>query len=100
MAVDGLRFRSKLWRYPGDRAAWYFLTIDQTKISEIKERFSPVKRGWGTIPVETTIGKTAWKTSIFPDKDGSYILPVKAAVRKAERLAEDDVVNFSLRVLE
>ena len=41
--------------------------------------------GWGVIPVHVQIGKTEWKTSLFP-KDGLYIVPIKASVREAEIL--------------
>ena len=39
-------------------------------------------------------------TSIFPDtKRGCFILPVKAAVRKAEDLADGSPADVALRVL-
>jgi hypothetical protein len=47
------------------------------------------------IPVTARIGKTEWKTSLFP-KDGRYILPVKASVRKAESLEEGASVAVRL----
>jgi hypothetical protein len=54
-----------------------------------------VSYGWGCIPVAARIGATRWKTSLFP-KDGGYIVPIKAAVRRAERLELGDVVEVSL----
>ena len=53
--------------------------------------------GWGTIPVTARIGSTTWKTSLFP-KDGRYLVPLKAAVRRAEELAEGDEVGIVLEV--
>jgi hypothetical protein len=38
-----------------------------------------------------------WETSLFP-KDGRYVVPIKAAVRTAERLAEGDTVTVQLVV--
>jgi hypothetical protein len=43
-----------------------------------------VTYGWGMIPVTAQIGRTGWKTSLFP-KDGRYIVPVKAWVRAIAR---------------
>ena len=43
------------------------------------------------------IGATGWKTSLYP-KDGQYIVPVKAWVRKAENLEVGDTVTVSLTV--
>lgn len=77
--------------------AWHFLTID----GEVAEAIRAVAPGrsaaWGSVYVEATIGGTTWKTSVFPSKDvGGYLLPVKAAVRKAERLVEGDVVKVTI----
>jgi len=49
------------------------------------------------IPVHGRIGKTEWKTSLFP-KDGRYIVPINASVRKAENLEEGDEVTLRLEV--
>lgn len=51
----------------------------------------------GHDPVEAQISITGWTTSLFP-KDGRYIVPVKAWVRKAERLDVGDTVTFRLAV--
>ncbi len=53
--------------------------------------------GWGVIPVQVQIGDTEWKTSLFP-KDGLYLVPIKASVRKAENLEEGDEVTIRLTV--
>jgi hypothetical protein len=49
------------------------------------------------IPVTARIGGTGWKTSLFP-KDGRYIVPVKARVRKAEGLEVGETVTVRLAV--
>ncbi len=98
MAVDRYRMRAKVWLYPG-MAGWHFVTLPKRRAEEITERFGEMKRGWGSLRVTVTIGGTTWKTSIFPDKDsGSYVLPLKAEVRKAEGIVEGDTVTFSLEV--
>jgi len=56
-----------------------------------------VTYGWGVIPVQVRIGKTEWQTSLFP-KDGRYLVPIKASVRKAETLEEGDEVTIWLKV--
>lgn len=88
--------RSKVWVYPG-MAAWRFLTLPKKEGAEIKEKYGKHAKGWGSLPVSVTIGKTVWNTSIFPDKkSGSYLLPLKAKVRKAEDISDDSSVTFSL----
>ncbi len=86
-------YNTKLWRYQAETAAWYFLTIDK-KVSEEIKALVPKKRGWGQVKVAVTIGKTTWKTSIFPSK-GEFFLPVKAAIRSKEKVREGDMVSFS-----
>lgn len=51
-------------------------------------------RGFGSVRVEATVGGTTWRTSVFPDsRGGSYVLPVKRAVREAEDLDDGDQVT-------
>jgi len=88
---------TNLWRYPSQSAAWYFVTIDAATTAKIKSQPRP-KKGWGSVRVRVTIGKTTWETSIFPSKEGVYILPIKASVRKAEDIFEGEMVKILLHV--
>ena len=49
------------------------------------------------IPVTARIGRTTWYTALWP-KDERYIVPLKAAVRRAERLELGDVVAVRLDI--
>lgn len=92
------KVKSKVWLYPG-AAAWHFVSIPKKQSDDIKKRFATVKRGWGSLRVVVTLGKTSWKTSIFPDKrSGEFLLPLKADVRKKEGIQYDDTVSFLLNV--
>jgi hypothetical protein len=87
---------SKVIVYPG-MSGWRFLLLPIQQGQEIKGKYAAKAKGWGSLPVTVTIGKTKWETSIFPDKtSGSYVLPLKAKVRKAEEISDDDVVTFTL----
>lgn len=93
------KLKTKLWLYPGENAAWHFLTIPKTESAMIKKNFGTNARGWGSLPVEVKIGKTVWVTSIFPDrKAGTYLLPVKASVRKPEGLFADDMISYQIKI--
>lgn len=99
--MDGHQFtlEAKVWLYPGETAAWHFVTLPQKESELIKELFAPAKRGFGSLPVLVTVGKTQWKTSIFPDKKaGAYLLPLKAEVRKKENLSAGDVMRFTVEI--
>lgn len=93
------QIKTKVWVYPG-MAAWRFATIPKEISEEISEVFAPFKRGWGSLKVRVSLGKTVWETSIFPDKkEGVYLLPLKAAVRKKEAIEDEDEVEFKLEIL-
>jgi hypothetical protein len=49
--------------------------------------------------VEVTVGGCTWQTSVFPSKEGNFVLPVKKAVRRAEDLLPGDPMTVGLRVL-
>ena len=49
------------------------------------------------IPVRGTIGSTVFTTSLFP-RDGSYLVPIKDAVRRAEGLELGASVTIALEL--
>jgi hypothetical protein len=53
--------------------------------------------GASQVPVRVTIGGTEFTTALFP-KDGRYLVPVKAAVQRAEAIAEGAIVQLVLRL--
>lgn len=92
-------FTAPLWLYSGEKAAWHFITLPEDLASEIADRHALQTRGFGSLKVAVTIGKTTWQTSIFPDKKAnSYFLPIKAAVRKAESLTANDITAVQLQI--
>ena len=92
------RFKDKLWRYSGE-AAWHFVTLPKTIAGELRALTTGMRNAFGTVRVIATIGKTTWRTSVFADtKAGSFLLPVKADVRKCEKISHGDSVNVTLEI--
>ena len=62
------------------------------------EGFAPGPRpAFGSVRVIVSIGKTSWRTSLFPDKRAqAYLLPLKAEVRTRERIADGDIVDIKI----
>lgn len=88
--------RTKVWVYQGP-AAWHFVTIPKNHSADIKKKFGANARGWGSLRVAATVGKTTWNSSIFPDKkSGTYLLPLKLEVRTKEGLVRGDTVALKL----
>lgn len=93
------KLKSEVWLYPTESAAWHFVSVPKKKSEKIKKEFGAVARGWGSLPVSVTIGKTTWKTSIFPaKKSGEYILPLKAQVRQKEGIRNGSTITFVLNI--
>lgn len=96
MNHQNIVFAAPVWVYQG-KGAWFFVTLPKEESDRIKFFTSHHRRGWGSVRVEATIGKTMWQTSIFPDsKAGTYILPLKADIRKKEGIEEGDNVDVML----
>jgi hypothetical protein len=91
-----LEFSGEIWFWRGP-APHHFITVPDEECGALEAACAFVTYGWGMIPVAAQIGATEWKTSLFP-KDGRYIVPVKASVRKAEGLELGDAVTVRLTV--
>jgi hypothetical protein len=91
-----IEFNGKIWYWRGP-APWFFVTVPAKQSRDLKAILGFVTYGWGMIPVHVRIGKIEWTTSMFP-KDGRYIVPIKASVRKAENLELGNKVTIRLEV--
>ena len=100
--------KSEVWLYPsatrstssGQAGAWHFVSLSKKQSEEITKKFGALRRGWNSFRVAATLGKTTWNTSIFYDKrEGAYILPLKAEVRKKEGVRQGDKVNLEVRIM-
>ena len=56
------------------------------------------RRGFGSVRVTVALGDSRWQTSLFPNKDGSWFLPIKKPVRVAEGLMEGDELEVELEL--
>src|ERR1700689_1912546 len=80
------------WRGP---SPYHFVAVPASEGAETPAVSALVTYGWGVIPVLATIGDTEWTTSLFP-KEGGYVVPVRASVRKSVSLELGDNVRVSL----
>ena len=75
------------------------MTLPRDVSEEIREETAAFRKGFGSVKVTAEAGGQAWQTSIFPDsKSGSYLLPVKKAIRSASRLSAGDEVDVRLAI--
>ena len=91
-----LNFNGEIWFWRGP-APWYFVMVPPEQCEELRAISGLVTYGWGMIPATVRLGKSQWETALWP-KDGQYIVPLKASIRKAEKLDEGDCVTIRLEV--
>ena len=83
-----MAFRAELSRWPGE-AAWVF--------APVPDEHAPDQAGaFGRVPVVATVDGTTWATSAWRGKDGRWLLPVPAKVRRGKD--DGDVVTVDLVV--
>ena len=100
MTVTAHAFQAELWRYDGE-AGWYFVSLPMELADTIRTEHRPLARGFGSVKVLVTIGSSRWSTSVFPDATrGTYVLPVKKWVRRAEALDAGDAVPVEITLID
>ena len=93
------KIRGKVWLYHGI-GGWHFVNLSAKQSSMIRALFSNEARPFGSIPISVTIGKTQWRTSLFPDKKtNSYLFAIKADVRHKEHITTDDIIIAKIQIL-
>ena len=102
--TERLTHTGPLWRWTGGSGgSWHFLTIDGAagealSGTALMRRMERTIGGFGSLKVTARIGDSVFRTSLFPSKELGWLLPVKAAVRKAEGIGEGDEVTVALEV--
>ncbi|HEX3677017.1 MAG TPA: DUF1905 domain-containing protein [Sphingomicrobium sp.] len=88
----------KIWT--GADGSSHFMSVPEELSGEIRAHSMLVRRGFGSVRIEATIGSTTWRTSVFPSKSsGGYFLPVKIDVCRKEGLVAGDNVTVALELL-
>ena len=89
-----------VWLWSEGKGSWHFFTIPADEAVEIRlvSAASGIRRGFGSVRVEANINGVDLLTTIFPQKSGGYILPIKADVRRRAGVAAGDEVTVSLNL--
>jgi hypothetical protein len=90
-----------IWLWSEGKGSWHFLTVPADQAIEIRLASTAAgpRRGFGSVRVAATINGVTWRTSIFPQKSGGYILPIKAEVRRKAGIAAGDEVSVTLDLI-
>jgi hypothetical protein len=96
LKIKGIKYQfvASPWRYEG-AGGWYFVSLPVELAKEIREALKSEEEGWGRLKVTAKIGISEWKTAIwFDTKLKTYLLPLKAEIRKKELLLVDKKINI------
>lgn len=95
-------FAAVLWVWDARRTeTWTFVSLPEDQADEILDLVGSRARGFGSVRVEVTLGRSVWRTSLFPDSTaGTYVLPVKRAVRTAEGLTPGATAHVRVELLD
>jgi hypothetical protein len=81
------------WRGP---APYFFLPMSDEDSADLKMEAAGLEY-WGQVSVVVVIGKTTFTTAVFP-KDGRYLVPLRANIRKAENIDLGMPISATVRL--
>ena len=91
-------YTATLWQHqaPG---GWYFVSLPKQISKEIREHLQWQEEGWGRMKARAQIADVQWETAIwFDTKHDTYILPVKAEIRKKAQLTLNQSITMCVWV--
>jgi Domain of unknown function (DUF1905) len=87
------------WRASETPGGWFFLTVEGQAAAEVRYAALGRTGGFGSVKVTARIGDTEWRTSLFPHREsGGFLLPLKAEVRRRERIEPGQAVTVDLTI--
>ena len=91
-------FQGEVWKYYGT-TAWHFVSLPSQLSKEIRAVFNQEEEGWGRLKCRASLSNITWDTSVWYDtKKSTYILPLKAEIRRKTDISEGDRVNVVLYI--
>ena len=93
------KFTAKMWNYSSTvgTCGWYFACLPKEMSKEIRENLKFLEEGWGRLKMTAKIGNTQWETAIwFDTKLQTYLLPLKAEIRKKEKIETDKELEIKI----
>jgi hypothetical protein len=89
-------FEARVWEWRGP-APYHFVSVPTEHVDDVNDLAPGITYGWGMVPVEVRLGRTSWRTALFP-KDGGYVVPLRDSVRRREDVELGDLVSIQLMV--
>lgn len=91
-------FKAVVWTQDST-GAWHFVTLPAGLSKRIRTLTTGQRNPFGSFRVKARTGLTGWETSLFADtKRDAFLLPVKAEVRRKEKIKAGDTIEVSIRL--
>src|SRR5690242_5260878 len=89
-------FTAQVWTQEST-GAWHFVTLPASLSRRIRTLTTGLRKPFGSFHVVAKTGNTRWETSLFADqKREAFVLPVKADVRRKEKIKTGDTIEVSV----
>ncbi|WP_207494848.1 DUF1905 domain-containing protein [Aridibaculum aurantiacum] len=86
-------FTGSIWQHL-PAGGWHFVSLPSELSTEIRNNLKSEEEGWGRLKARAAVGASNWDTAIwFDTKRGTYLLPIKADIRKKQLLTAGDQVQ-------
>jgi hypothetical protein len=93
-----LPFTALLWKHSAP-SGWYFVSLPVDLSKEIRQYAKDWEEGWGRLKVTAEIMGITWDTAIWFDTNhNTYLLPIKADIRKNATLEIEQLLTCSLYI--
>ncbi len=89
---------AEIWR-SGGPGGWCFVTLPLEVAHHIRSLAGGMMAPFGSLRVAGTVDDVTWRTSLFADtKSGSFLLPIKAAIRARARVGAGDQIKVRIEL--
>lgn len=104
MERNGVKYEFLARAYPystsADMVGWTIVSLPKEMSVEIRNNYKHLEEGWGRMKVTAKIGNSEWQTAIwFDTKLDTHFLPIKATIRKEEKVTLDKDVKIAIWIL-
>lgn len=91
-------FTAKVWQH-NSTGGWYFVSLPKEMAKEIRSQLKCQEEGWGRLKAKAELKTIQWETAIwFDTKADTYILPLKADIRKKGNIRLHDSLEITVYI--
>ena len=82
-----------------EMCSWTWVLLPKELSIEIRENYKYLEEGFGRMNITAKIGNSEWQTAIwFDTKQETYLLPLKAKIRKQENILLGEDIKITILV--